>query len=61
MSTHSHTVYTDQPHLSGLNEFKIFMCFLLPSNQERMQEWMLLKNRSIDALLLLKTLEARAL
>ena len=61
INTHSHTVYTDQPHLSGLNEFKIFMRFLLPSNQERMQERTSLKNRSIDALLLLKTLEARAL
>ena len=61
ISTHSHRVYTDQPHLSGLNEFKIFMRFLLPSNQERMKEWTSLKNRSINALLLLKTLEARAL
>ena len=39
ISTHFDTAYTDQPHLSGLNEFKISMRFLLPSNQERMQEW----------------------
>ena len=27
ISLHFHTVYTDQPHLSGLNEFKILMRF----------------------------------
>ena len=27
ISTHFHTVYTDQPLLSGLNEFKVFMRF----------------------------------
>ena len=37
---HMHTVYTDQqPHLSGLNEFKTFNCALLFSFKDlKMQE-----------------------
>ena len=43
ISTHFDTAYTDQPHLSGLNEFKISMQ-LCAVNCVQMQESTSLKN-----------------